>query len=194
MLPRIQLSSKIAARYHVWPFKTLPRLQLKNRFRKNPVKKKKKKKKALQLRKPYRFLFIIFSLSKQKNKQYCDTEKGKGGKKNLAIQWRIVRSIVHPGGIEREAMKSRKRLWRHGERNRKREKRWRHGETNKKRERRSWYTEKEEIASLPTNNASDGFYSFSDFFIGKLDLLYAFNFFNLVLDLDSKIRAKEIRF
>ena len=32
------------------------------------------------------------------------------------------------------------------------------------------------------------------FFIGKLDLLYAFNFFNLVLDLDSKIRAKEIRF
>ena len=48
--------------------------------------------------------------------------------------------------------------------------------------------------SLPTNNASDGFYSFSDLFIGKLDLLYAFNFFNLVLDLDAKIRAKEIRF
>ena len=32
------------------------------------------------------------------------------------------------------------------------------------------------------------------FFLGKLDLLYAFNFFNLVLDFDSKIRAKEIRF
>ena len=67
MLPRIQLSSKIAARYHVWPFKTLPHLQLKNQLEKNPVKKKKKKKKkALQLRKPYRFLFIrllnIFSL------------------------------------------------------------------------------------------------------------------------------------
>ena len=29
MLPRIQLLSKTAARYHVWPFKTLPRLQLK---------------------------------------------------------------------------------------------------------------------------------------------------------------------
>ena len=44
MLPRIQLSSKIAARYHVWPFKTLPHLQLKNQLEKNPVKKKKKKK------------------------------------------------------------------------------------------------------------------------------------------------------
>ena len=32
------------------------------------------------------------------------------------------------------------------------------------------------------------------FFLGKLDLLYAFNFFNWVLDLDSKIRAKESRF
>ena len=48
----IQFFSKTVARYNIWPFKTLPRLQLKNRFRKNPVKKKKKKK-ALQLRKPY---------------------------------------------------------------------------------------------------------------------------------------------
>ena len=38
--------------------------------------------------------------------------------------------------------------------------------------------------SLPTNNASDGFNSFSNLFIGKLDMLYAFIFFNLVLDLD----------
>ena len=38
MLPRIQLFSKTAARYNVWPFKTLPRLQLKNRLEKNPVK------------------------------------------------------------------------------------------------------------------------------------------------------------
>ena len=47
---------------------------------------------------------------------------------------------------------------------------------------------------MPTNNASDGFYSFSYLFIGKLEPLYAFNFFNVVLDLDSKTRAKEIRF
>ena len=33
--------------------------------------------------------------------------------------------------------------------------------------------------SLPTNNASDGFYSFFDLFIGKLDLLYALNFFSI---------------
>ena len=32
------------------------------------------------------------------------------------------------------------------------------------------------------------------FFLGELDLLYAFNFFNSILDLDSKIKAKEIRF
>ena len=38
MLPRIQLFSKTAARYNVWPFKTLPRLQLKNRLEKNPIK------------------------------------------------------------------------------------------------------------------------------------------------------------
>ena len=45
--------------------------------------------------------------------------------------------------------------------------------------------------SLPTNNASNGFYSFFDLFIGKLDLLYAFNFFNLVLDLDSKLGLRK---
>ena len=32
-------------------------------------------------------------------------------------------------------MKSRERLWRHGERNKKRERRWRHGERNKKKKR-----------------------------------------------------------
>ena len=45
--------------------------------------------------------------------------------------------------------------------------------------------------SLPTNNAFNGFYSFFDLFIGKLDLLYAFNFFNLVLDLDSKLGLRK---
>ena len=82
------------------------------------------------------------------NTDACDPEIEHEEKINLAIQWRIVRSIVRPWGIEREAMKLRKRLWRHGERNRKREKRWRHGETNRKRERQFWYTEKEEIAFL----------------------------------------------
>ena len=51
MLPRIQFSSKIAARYHVWPFKTLPHLQLKNQLEKNPVKIKKKKKKSIAIKK-----------------------------------------------------------------------------------------------------------------------------------------------
>ena len=144
----------------------------------------------MQLRKPYRFLFIrllnIISLwtKKQAILRYRERE---GEKKNLQSSEEPCDQTFIPEVL-------RERLWRHRERNRKREKRWRHGETNRKRERRSWYTEKEEIASLPTNNASEGFYSFSNFFIGKLDLLYAFNFFNLVLDLDSKIRAKEIRF
>ena len=63
MLPRIQVFSKTAARYNVWPFKTLPRLQLKNRFRKNPVKKKKKKKKGVAIKKTLPISFHnIFSL------------------------------------------------------------------------------------------------------------------------------------
>ena len=111
-------------------------------------------------------------------------------------------------GLGREAMKSRERRWRHGER-------------NKKRERRSWDTEKEENASLflslrlefichfdftkarskrrkmiltsasrtkkvPSANKQRlrWVLFFLWFFLGKLDLLYAFNFFNLVLDLD----------
>ena len=41
MLLHIQLLSKTVARYNVWPFKTPPRLQLKNWVEKNPVKKKK---------------------------------------------------------------------------------------------------------------------------------------------------------
>ena len=52
MLSRIPLFSKTVARYNVWPFKTLPRLQLKNRLEKNPVKKKQKGiaiKKTLQI-------------------------------------------------------------------------------------------------------------------------------------------------
>ena len=63
MLPRIHFFSKTAARYNVWPFKTLPRLQLKNRFRKNPVKKKKKKKKGVAIKKTLPISFHnIFSL------------------------------------------------------------------------------------------------------------------------------------
>ena len=116
-------------------------------------------------------------------------------------------------GLGREAMKSRKRQWIYRERNRKRERRWRHGERNRKRERRSRDTKKEEHASLfLTERLSVSLTKirvkvpsahkqrlrwvlfFLWFFLGKLDLLYDFNFFNLVLDLDSKIRAKEIRF
>ena len=53
MLPRIQLFSKTTLQR--LPFKTLPRLQLKNRFRKNPVKKKKKKGVAIKKTLPISF-------------------------------------------------------------------------------------------------------------------------------------------
>ena len=46
----------------------------------------------------------------------------------------------------------------------------------------------EQKSPLPTNNTSNGFYSL--IFLGKLDLLYVFN---SVPDLNSEIRAKEIR-
>ena len=55
MLPRIQVFSKTAARYNVWPFKTLSRLQLKNRLEKNPVEKKKKKGVAINKSLPISF-------------------------------------------------------------------------------------------------------------------------------------------
>ena len=108
-------------------------------------------------------------------------------------------------GLGREVMKSRERQWIYEERNqkKKRERRWRNGERNRKRERQSWDMEKEENASLfLLERLSVSFTKirvkvlsahkqrlrwvlfFFWYFLGKLDLLYAFNFFNLVLDLD----------
>ena len=84
-----------------------------NRLKKKPVKIKLKK--TLQLKNPTDFFSsdcITFALSKKKkkkNKRYCDTEKGKEKKKNLAIQWRIVRSDVRPRGNERQREVTRKR-------------------------------------------------------------------------------------
>ena len=118
----------------------------------------------------------------------------------------------------REAMKSRERLWRYGERNRKRE-RWswdtekeeiaslflslrsefiHHFDFTRERSRRRKIISisASRTKKVPSAHKQHLWWVlfFFWFFLGKLDLLYAFNFSNLVLDLDSKIRAKEIRF
>ena len=161
----------------------------------------------MQLRKPYWFLFVkllnIFLSLNKKTSNTAIQRKGRRKKKNLQSNEESCDQMFVP-----EVLRERWWNWERGyedtekeiERERSDEDTMKQtekerGDLGTRRKKRSplcfWQN-----ASLPTNNAFDGFYSFSDFFffIGKLDLLYAFNFFNLVLDLDSKTRAKEIRF
>ena len=147
-------------------------------------------------------------MSTRRKKQRKRGDEIKNFQETILQTQNLGRTVNREGtewGLGREAMKSRERRWIYGERNRKREAMKTRRKKQKKREAILGHGERRERFSVSLTKIRVKVPSahkqrlrwvlfFLWFFLGKLDLLYAFNFFNWVLDLDSKIRAKESKF